>query len=161
MSWSWALYKATVEQSVEEIVTVIDEESCSLFREISFEDWLRYFIEYEKKFVNKFFLQHELLSRRLHSYLDRYSKETNKYIEVIKISYLRYSHWSFWFLITRFRNRVIKVRWLIKLFHTIWCHSFVAFQVFVCLSISKTSSNLFDAFFKLRHLIRHLSFFQY
>lgn len=50
--WSWKSYKAANETNAQKIVADIDEESCSLFRKISFKNWLRHAVEYQKQSVN-------------------------------------------------------------------------------------------------------------
>lgn len=88
MGWSWVPYKATGETDTEKIAADIDEESCSLFRKVPFENWLRYSVGYEEESVDELFFLHECLSRRLHSYLRRHHEETKKYVEVMKVNYL-------------------------------------------------------------------------
>ena len=84
--WSWKSYKAANETNAGKIVADIDEESCSLFRKISFRNWLRHAVEYQKQSVDQLVFQHENLSRRLSWYLCRHFEENHKYFEVKKVN---------------------------------------------------------------------------
>lgn len=84
--WNWKPYKAATETNIRKIAADIDEESCSLFRRISFTDWLRYAIGYKEESVNQLVFQHEVLCHRLSWYLNRHPEEIDKYLEVKKVN---------------------------------------------------------------------------
>ena len=84
-SWSRS-WKPTNETDARKIAAEINEESCSLFRKVSFTDWLRHAIGYQEESVAQLLFQHDCLSTRLSSHLRRHLEEIRKYLEVKKVN---------------------------------------------------------------------------
>jgi len=89
VSWRWAPFTAA-DMDAEQIAASIDEESYSLFRKVRFEDWVRHFAGYEEESVNRLFLLHGVLTRKICCHLLIHGDEREKYIQVEEVS--RLSH---------------------------------------------------------------------
>lgn len=88
---SWRFLESQDVRSPLSIATDIDDMSCSLLKDVPFEDWLRHALGYEEHSVNRFFIYHEDLRNSLSSYLCYYPEEYHKYLKVKKVDSFRYN----------------------------------------------------------------------
>ena len=82
---SWIPCAAQDETDVTRIAANIDRMSCSLFKEILFEDWLRHVLGLDADSVNYLLFKHEYMCVRLCSYLRRKPGELDHYMKIEEV----------------------------------------------------------------------------
>jgi hypothetical protein len=83
--WSWFPWNARHERDARTIASGIDAECHLHFREVPFEEWVRYSLGYLAPSVEWFFLQHTAFFIHLSNHLGTHPEEVAKYWEVEKV----------------------------------------------------------------------------
>lgn len=84
--WSWSLSNIQGDEA-QTVAAKIDEESCQLFRNVPFEDWVHFSLAYPTESVERFVIQHKELYRLILMRLQSFPQHTARFVEIERVCF--------------------------------------------------------------------------